>query len=155
MADLKRLMEINQDTKEILAEPYQPILIGVKQEQWNALIKHTAMVGTAIVENTALISKLPTQDSINNLMQQEIRRHNTEITRSLNYQAKQFSEIVSARMTETERNIQKIVSKLASDTMAKLQIRDLSPTNFKIKWALIGTILPATLLLWQILSTLW
>ena len=155
MPDLKKLMEINQDTKDILAEPYQPLLIGVKQEQWNALVRHTTMVGTAIVENTALISKLPTQEGIDHLMQNEIRRHNTEMEKDMKYQTRRLAEIVASTLGEAERSIRKAVSEQNSDMMKKLQMRDLSPVNLKIKWALIGATLPAVLLLWELLSRIW
>ena len=155
MPDLKKLMEINAETKEILTEPYQPILIGVKQEQWNALVRHITTMGAAVIENTALISKLPTQEGVDSLMENEIRRHNSEMENDMSYQTKRLNEIITAKLTEAERNMQATVSKQTADMIAKLQARDLSPEKLKVKWVLIGAILPSALLLWQLLSNLW
>ena len=152
--DLNKLMEINEETKEILTESYQPILIGVKQEQWNAMVRHMTTVGAAIAENTALIAKLPTQDGIDKLIRLEVRRHNTEMEKNTQYQTRKLVELINAKLTDTGKDIRKIVAGLNGNMMKRLEMRDLSTVKYKLKWALIGAILPGMLLLWQLLSNL-
>ena len=151
MKDLNELMEINQETREILTEPYQPILVGVKQEQWNALVKHTTTVGQALIENIALVAGLPTMEYLDCLMIGEVERHHKEVERILKNEKQYLTDSLMTKLAETERKIQRTVTNQTADMMEKLKARDLSPAKLKAKWVGIGAILPSMLWLWQLL----
>lgn len=68
--DMKSLKQINQkqqvtqDTVNALTEPIQPMYLMLKPEQYNLLAQHISFTGSAIVQNTDLISELPTQEGV-------------------------------------------------------------------------------------------
>ncbi len=68
-----QLQQINEGTRYVLTEPYRPILITLRDKQYNALVNHAMMVGEQIVRNTDSVSKLPTQETVTNMIFLSIR----------------------------------------------------------------------------------
>lgn len=68
-----QLQQINEETRDVLTEPYRPILITLREEQYNALVNHAMMIGVQIVRNTDSVSKLPTQETVTNMIFRSIR----------------------------------------------------------------------------------
>ena len=79
LMDMNNLKQINQiqqltkDTVEALTEPIQPIYLMLKPEQYNLLAENISTIGNAIVRNTDLISELPTQEGLEEILTNEVR----------------------------------------------------------------------------------
>ncbi len=149
--DLKQLQQINQiqtitdKTVNALTEPIQPKYLMLKPEQYNLLAEYISMTGDAIVRNTDLIAKLPTQESLDNLIINEVR------SRMFSIQDTVQSGMTSVK-SSTEQLLKNQTKEIQEKTSSEIQaLREKLTTTrrAKIKGFILGAILPTVLLILQ------
>ena len=151
--DLNQLQQMNQiqtitdQTVNALTEPIQPKYLMLKPEQYNLLAEHISMTGNAIVRNTDLIAKLPTQDGLENLITNEVRywMSNTQDSVQNGINSVKFS--TEQQLKNQTNSMQKIFGAGLQELKTELQ----TATRTKVKWFLLGAILPTVLLILQLI----
>ena len=142
LKQINQIQTITEKTVDALTEPIKPIYLMLKPEQYNLLAEHISQTGNAIVRNTDLISKLPTQEGLKNIMNKTVednlfqaRRIVSEGMNSIRYSV----EVQSSNQTDRLREMIHTELKNMKD---ELKARDLTPWRLRLKWAAIGSILP-------------
>lgn len=146
MTKLKQNNPIEKITKETVAtltEPIQPQYLLLTLEQYNKIAEYFSTVGQTIVQNTDLISELPTYQDVSDLTMQEIRPYladmRTMTASRLNSIESSTKEVLSKQTTILSEQLQKELNRMTS----QLKARDLTPWKLRLKWIAIGAILPS------------
>ena len=99
-----------------------------------------------------LLSELPTQDSLDEMMRMTVRDNlyqTRQIVSDGQNRVAGLTRDTLNNQTETLRGL--IHSELKTITQ-ELKARDLTPWKIRLKWALIGAILPSMACIWQLIS---
>lgn len=145
MTKLKRNNPIEKITKETVAtltEPIQLQYLLLTLEQYNKIAEYFSVIGQTIVQNTDLISELPTYQDVNDLTMQEIRPYladmRTMTAYKLNSIESSAKQALSKQTTVLSDQLQKELNRMVS----QLKVRDLAPWKLRLKWMALGAILP-------------
>ncbi|MCH5297904.1 MAG: relaxase/mobilization nuclease domain-containing protein [Ruminococcus sp.] len=151
--DLNQLQQMNQiqmitdQTVNALTEPIQPKYLMLKPEQYNLLAEHISMIGNAIVRNTDLIAKLPTQEGLENLITNEVRYWMSNTQDSV----QNGMNSVKSSMEKQLKNQTDSMQKIFGTELQKLKVELQAATRTKVQWFLLGAILPTVLLILQLI----
>ena len=146
-----QLQQINEETRDILTEPYRPILITLKEEQYNALVNHAMMVGEQIVRNTDSVSKLPTQETVTNMIYRSIRPQLERMNKDIVCGRQSIEAKLEKALKEQTRSLEQRLQMERTNLEEQIRARDLSPMKLRLKWMLIGAILPTAYLIRQLI----
>lgn len=149
------LKEITEETRAVLTEPYRPNLITLREEQWNALVRHTTTVGTEIVKNTDLIARLPNQTDMDELMTETVDRHLQWTREIVRDNIAETRSMMERKLTEITDSMTRTMKNMNSAMTEQMKLRDMTPWKVRLKWIAAGATLPSALLLWELLSKLW
>ena len=107
--------------------------------------------GNSIVRNTDLISELPTHQDLNDLIIQTLRPCLTETRRAA---ADKMDSIEYSTKDKLSRQTDSLKEQLHTEIcrmMNELKAKDLTPWKLKMKWAVVGAILPSMLYILQLI----
>ena len=148
-----QIQRITAETVGALTEPIQPMYLMLKPEQYNLLAEHINLTGKTIVRNTDLISELPTAQDLNDLIVKTLRPNSTEIRKIASDGMDSMKRSVEEGLSKQTERITDTIGKEMRRMTTELKARDLSPWKIKLKWVLIGAILPSMVCIWQLISS--
>ena len=157
LMDMNNLKQINQiqqltkDTVEALTEPIQPIYLMLKPEQYNLLAENISTIGNAIVRNTDLISELPTQEGLEEILTNEVRYRMFRIEDIVKNGQKVMTSSVEDKLSKQTESLMKAVDRKISEMVSDLKSKNKTPLKLKLKWILTGAALPSILLILQLI----
>lgn len=152
MKQKNQIQTLTEKTVDELTTPMKLTYVALQPEQMNLLAQTMTTIGRSTARSMDLLSELPTQDSLDEMMRMTVR-DNLYQTRQIvldgqNRGAGLTRETLN-NQTETLRGL--IHSELKTMTQ-ELKARDLTPWKIRLKWALIGAILPSMACIWQLIS---
>ena len=151
LKQINQIQAITEQTVEALTEPIQPIYLMLKPEQYNLLAQHISQTGNAIVRNTDLISELPTQEGLDNLIRQTLRPSLTEMRNMAADKMDSMKYSVEDKLSKQAESMTKQLHTDICRMMNELKARDLTPWKLKLKWAAVGAILPSMVCILQLI----
>lgn len=146
LQNINRLQELNEETAEALTEPIQPMYVALKPEQYNALVKHTLKVGEQIVRDTDLISRLPNQQDMDELMTETVERHLRLSLKAAEDAKADTVRMMDFKMIGLQNSLTSMMRTEISDMRNTMKMRDLTTWKLRLKWTAAGAMLP--LLFW-------
>lgn len=105
----------------------------------------------AIVENTDLISELPTHQDLNDLTVRVLRPYTEKMEETASSKMNSIQYSVEDKLLKQTDILKKSIQSELRNMMTELKAKDLTPWKLKLKWILTGAILPSTLLIWQLI----
>lgn len=151
LKQINQIQTITEQTVSALTEPIQPQYLMLKPEQYNLLAENISTIGNAIVENTDLISELPTHQDLNDLAVRVLRPYAVEMKETASSKMNSIQYSVEDKLLKQTAILEKSIQSELRNMMTELKAKDLTPWKLKLKWILTGAILPSTLLIWQLI----
>ena len=151
LKQINKIEQITEQTAAALTEPIQPTYLLLKPEQYNLIAQTISATGQAIVQSTDLISELPTHQDLNNLIVRTLRPNASEIREIVDRRTDSMKYSVEEKLSKQTEVLEKALDKKLSQIMTEMKAKDLTPWKLKLKWILIGAILPSILLIWQLI----
>ena len=151
LKQINKIEQITEQTAAALTEPIQPTYLLLKPEQYNLIAQTITATGQAIVQSTDLISKLPTHQDLNNLIVRTLRPNASEIREVVDRRTDSLKYSVEEKLSKQTESLTQILDRKLSQMMTEMKAKDLMPWKLKLKWILIGAILPSILLIWQLI----
>lgn len=148
---INRIQSITDQTVEALTEPIQPIYLMLKPEQYNLLAQHISLTGRAIVRNTDLISELPTQEALDEVMRMTVKDNLFQARRIMDENMKSIRYSVEVESSNQTNRLREMMHTELKDMMNELKAKDLTPWKLKLKWAAVGAILPSMVCILQLI----
>lgn len=148
-----KLLELTEETADAIAEPIQPKYLMLKPEQYNLLAKYIEATGKAIADNTDLISGLPTAEDIAEL-KETLDTQMYKLRNNVDSDTRSMKSSTEQKISEQTQSINKTLTAKLEELKTELKARDMSPWRIRLKWALIGAILPLSVLAWLLISRL-
>ena len=147
--DMKTLRQLNQieavtkETVESLTEPIQPMYLMLKPEQYNLIAKHISLTGKAIAENTVSILKLPTQEALDQIVEETMKSYLWKMMDSATGKMDSIEYSVTNKLSKQTDSLERLVRDEVWNMLKQLKANDLTHWKSKVKWALIGATLPS------------
>ena len=113
--------------------------------------ENISTIGNAIVENTDLISELPTHQDLNDLTVRVLRPYTEKMEETASSKMNSIQYSVEDKLLKQTDILKKSIQSELRNMMTELKAKDLTPWKLKLKWILTGAILPSTLLIWQLI----
>ena len=151
LKQINQIQAITEQTVSALTEPIQPQYLMLKPEQYNLLAENISTIGNAIVENTDLISELPTHQDLNDLTVRVLRPYTEKMEETASSKMNSIQYSVEDKLLKQTDILKKSIQSELRNMMTELKAKDLTPWKLKLKWILTGAILPSTLLIWQLI----
>ncbi len=115
------------------------------------LVNHAMMVGEQIVRNTDSVSKLPTQETVTNMIYRSIRPQLEKMNKDIVCGRQSIEAKLGKALKEQTRSLEQRLQMERTNLEEQIRARDLSPMKLRLKWMLIGAILPTAYLIWQLI----
>jgi hypothetical protein len=123
----------------------------LKPEQYNLIAQTISVTGQAIVQITDLISELPTHQYLNDLIVRTLRPNASEIREIVDRRTDSMKYSVEEKLSKQTEVLERALDRKLSQMMTEMKAKDLTPWKLKLKWILIGAILPSILLILQLI----
>ena len=136
LKQINQIQTIAEQTVDALTEPIQPKYLMLKPEQYNLLAQHISQTGNAIVRNTDLISELPTQEALDEMMRMTVKDNLFQAPRIMDENMKSIRYSVEVESSNQMNRLREMMH-------TELKAKDLMPWKLKLKWAAVGAILPS------------
>jgi len=155
LKEQNQIAEQTEEAVELLTEPLRVQYLVMQPETMQAIAADLRKIGESTVKSMGLISDLPTQDTLDDMMQQTVES-NLRQTRAIVSEGENRHRISTENKIEAQTtDLKRMISAELRDMTKELKARDLSPWKIRLKWLFIGTaigaILPSALLLWQLM----
>ena len=151
LKQINQIQTITEQTVDALTEPIQPIYLMLKPEQYNLLAQHISQIGNAIVENTDLISELPTQETLDEMMRMTVKDNLFQARRIMDENMKSIRYSVEVESSNQTNRLREMMHTELKDMMNELKAKDLTPWKVKVKWVAAGAILPSIVCILQLI----
>lgn len=108
-------------------------------------------VGNNIVKSTDLISELPTYQDLNDITAQTIRPYLSEIRNITADRMNLIEYSTKDRLSKQTEELKKQLHSEICQMRNELKAKDLTPWKLKLKWAVVGAVLPSMLCILQLI----
>lgn len=138
---LNPIKELTEQTVEELTDPMQLQYLVLRPEQYNLLAQHISVTGRAIVENTASILRLPTQDSIQTDVLNTIANAIKTAHKDSDTKLESAKTAIQTGSTEQTKQLKELLRTELRSMMSEVKARDQAPWKQKLRWISIGAAL--------------
>lgn len=121
--------------------------LALTLEQYNNIAGFFMTLGDSIAENTDLISKLPTQEGLEKILTNEVRSRMFRIENIVKNGQEMMTASVEKGLSKQTEVLKELLHKEINRMMSELKAN----WKLKLKWILIGAILPSMLLILQLI----
>lgn len=103
------------------------------------------------MRNTDLISELPTQEGLEEILTNEVRYRMFRIEDIVKNGQKVMTSSVEDKLSKQTESLMKAVDRKISEMVSDLKSKNKTPLKLKLKWILTGAALPSILLILQLI----
>lgn len=129
LKQINQIQAITEQTVEALTEPIQPMYLMLKPEQYNLLAQHISQTGNAIVQNTDLISELPTQEALDEMMRITVKDNLFQARRIMDENMKSIRYSAEVESSNQTNRLKEMIHTELKNMMNELKAKDLTRGN--------------------------
>lgn len=142
---MNEITEQTEETVELLTEPLKVQYLVMQPETMKALAKDLKQIGDSAVKSTALISALPTQEKLDNMMRHTVENNMRQTREIVSDGRKQITATLENKTVAQTTALKRLISTELRQMMTELKARDTTPWKMRLKWLGIGTAIGAIL----------